>query len=558
MKIKIKNIKMPLNYRPEDLPAAAAKILKLPPKKLGEVWLIREAVDARRQEVYFNITVGVSLEKGVLVREHPQVVPWEEPLQWYPVPGASRLASSPIIVGAGPAGLFAALLLARHGYRPIVIEQGQDIDRRVGRVNRFWRDGILDERSNTQFGEGGAGTFSDGKLTTRSGDRRVGQVLEVFISHGASASIRYEKKPHVGTDGIRKVVKGIRQEILDLGGDIYFGAQLTDIIINNTEIESIVINHELQVSCSVLILAVGNSARKTYRLLQQRGVSIIPKSFAIGLRAEHPQAWVDAIQYGAMAGHPRLGAADYHLTYQDEHNQRGVYTFCMCPGGYVVASASEPEQVVTNGMSYRGRDSGIANSALVVTVNPSDWDHTVLGGMVMQEDLENQAYRLGNGGYRAPAQMMTDFIAGQASQSLQGSVATYQPGLTPSNLWHLLPHSWCASLVRAVSSWNRRMPGFIHPEAVLTAVETRTSAPLRISRDAAMHSVNIDNLYPIGEGAGYAGGIISSAVDGIKAAESIIGYYQCPEQAMALQHQSLSSARLLQDHHGQLRIDKKV
>lgn len=555
MKVKIKNIKMPLDYRPEDLSTAAARILKLPPKKLGEVWLIREAVDARRQEVYFNVTLGVALKEGALVRESPQVASWEEPLQWYAVPGESRLVTPPIIVGAGPAGLFAALLLARHGYRPIVIEQGQDVDRRVGKVNRFWREGILDERSNTQFGEGGAGTFSDGKLTTRSGDRRVGQVLEVFISHGASASIRYEKKPHVGTDGIRKVVKGIRQQILDLGGEIYFEAQLTDIIINNTEIESIIINNELQVACSLLILAVGNSARKTYRLLEQRGVSIIPKSFAIGLRAEHPQTWVDAMQYGAKAGHPRLGSADYHLTYQDEHNQRGVYSFCMCPGGYVVASASAPEQVVTNGMSYRGRDSGIANSALVVTVNPSDWDHTVLGGVVLQENLENKAYRLGKGGYRAPAQMMTDFMIKQASQSLQGSVATYQPGMTPGNLWHLLPHSWCASLVRAVSSWNKRMPGFLHPEAVLTAVETRTSAPLRIQRNSALHSVNVDNLYPIGEGAGYAGGIVSSAVDGLKAAESIIGAYRCPEQTMLLQHQSLCSARLLQDHHEQFRID---
>lgn len=557
MKVKIKNVKMPLDYQHEDLSAAAARILKLPARKLGQVRLIREAVDARRQEVHFNITLEVALAEGALVREHPQVSLVEEALDWRATSGDSPLATPPIIIGAGPAGLFAALLLARHGYHPIVIEQGQDVNRRVGSVNRFWREGILDEYSNTQFGEGGAGTFSDGKLTTRSGDRRVGQVLEVFISHGASPSIRYEKKPHVGTDGIRNVVKGIRQEILELGGEIYFEARLTDIIINNQEVESIVINNDLQVACSLLILAVGNSARRTYRLLHERGVSITPKSFAIGLRTEHPQTWVDAMQYGNYAGHPRLGSADYHLTYQDEPNQRGVYTFCMCPGGYVVASASAPQQVVTNGMSYSGRDSGIANSALVVTVNPGDWDHTALGGIGLQEDLENKAYRMGKGGYRAPAQMMTDFIAKQDSQSLQGSVATYQPGLTPGNLWQLLPHSWCASLVRAMSSWNKRMPGFIHPQAVLTAVETRTSAPLRILRNAAMHSVNIDNLYPIGEGAGYAGGIISSAVDGLKAAEVIIGAYRPPVEDMELQHQSLCQARELQDQQGKKRIDKK-
>ncbi len=299
--------------------------------------------------------------------------------------------------------------------------------------------------------------------------------------------------------------------------------------------------------CSLLVLAVGNSARDTYRLLHQRGVSITPKSFAIGLRTEHPQAWVDSTQYGKYAGHPRLGSADYQLTFQDEQNQRGVYTFCMCPGGLVVASASAAEQVVTNGMSYSGRDSGIANAALVVTVNPGDWDHTALGGMYLQEQLENRAYRMGQGSYKAPAQMMTDFISRQPSNTLQGSIATYRPGVTPSDLWQLLPPSWCSSLTKAMLSWNKKMPGFIHPRAVLTAVETRTSAPLRILRNGAMHSVDIDNLYPVGEGAGYAGGIISSAVDGLKAAETIIARYSPPEQAHLLQHQSLCPARNLQD-----------
>jgi hypothetical protein len=550
MRKKIKNVRLPLDYQEEDMRAAAARILKLSADEFGEISVIREAVDARRNSVHFNVTLSIELSEDALIKNNPQVASLEEPAPWNPVSGESALPTPPIIVGSGPAGLFAALLLARYGYRPILIEQGEDVDRRVSKVNRFWREGVLDARSNTQFGEGGAGTFSDGKLTTRSGDRRVGQVLEVFVSHGASPAIRYKKKPHVGTDGIRKVVKGIRQEILDAGGEIYFNAQLTDMIINNAHLESIIINNCLKVACSLVVLAVGNSARKTYRLLQANGVSIAPKSFAIGLRTEHPQAWADLTQYGDYAGHPRLGAADYHLTFQDEHNHRGVYTFCMCPGGLVVASSSEPGQVVTNGMSYSNRDSGIANSALVVTVNPADWEYSALGGIELQEQLERRAYQMGQGGYKAPAQMMTDFIARQPGSSLQESIATYRPGVTPCDLWQLLPHSWCSSLVRAMSCWNKRMPGFVHPQAVLTAAETRTSAPVRILRTAAMHSVNVDNLYPIGEGAGYAGGIISSAVDGLKAAETIIGGYKPPGQALHLEHESLYPARRLQDQDG--------
>jgi len=547
MRVKIKNLKMPLDYQKEDLYRAAARILKLPWDNLEHVRLIREAVDARRKEVHFNVTLEVLIPEGANIPEHPDVIPRQEEAEEQLVTGEALLNSPPIIVGAGPAGLFAALLLARYGYHPIVIEQGQDVKRRMAKVKKFWQDGVLDERSNTQFGEGGAGTFSDGKLTTRSGDRRVAQVLDVFVAHGAKPSILYQKKPHIGTDGIQKVVKGIRGEILRLGGEIYFDAQMTDININNGHIKSIVINNSLEVPCSLLVLAVGNSARKTFRLLNNKGVSMVPKSFAIGLRVEHPQSLIDTIQYGDYAGHPRLGAADYHLTYKDDKTQRGVYTFCMCPGGYVIASSSSPRQVVTNGMSYSARDSGIANSALVVTVNPGDWDCTTLGGMVLQQNLEEQAYRLGGGGYRAPAQKLTDFINQETSGSLAGSLATYQPGLTASNLWKLLPHIWCHSLVQAISFWNKRMPGFLHPQAVLTGVETRTSAPLRILRNSTLQSVNILNLYPCGEGAGYAGGIMSSAVDGLKVAETIIRNYKPPLKAMTLEHESLCPARELQD-----------
>lgn len=547
MEIRVRGLRVPLDYRERDIEIALARSLKIPGRNIKNFKMVKQAVDARRKTVCFVLTVDVLLPDDISVSPRILQSPDISPIkanQFVPLlPGKNPLPYSPLIVGAGPAGLFCALVLARYGYQPVVIEQGEDMERRVRSVNHFWRTGRLDPFSNTQFGEGGAGTFSDGKLTTRIGDERIDFVLQTFVQHGAAEEIIYQKKPHVGTDMIRQAVKSIRREILERGGEIYFKACLTDIIVNKTNINSIMINKRLEVPCSKLVLAVGNSARPIFRLLYRKGVHMVPKAFAVGLRVEHSQGLIDRIQYGEYAGHPRLGAADYHLTFQDKSRGRALYSFCMCPGGYVIAAASEAEQVVTNGMSYFDRNTGVANAALVLTVKPQDWDNSVLGGMELQAGLEKRAFVLGGGGYRAPVQRLTDFLAEQDTVDLEGSLATYRPGVTPANLWRLLPRDWCQVLQQGIRSWGNRMTGFIDEKAVLTGVETRTSTPLRISRNDNMVSPGLDNLYPCGEGAGYSGGIMSSAVDGIKVAEQIITCYNRPGNKIAIQDPGLTSAR---------------
>jgi len=532
MKLRVRDIRLPLDYQSSDVKEILASKLKIKPKDIKSCTLHKKSIDARRKTVYFNCTVDVELLSefpiAPEIRALPEITEVEEkkpvPIQ----PGDRPMSYAPIIVGAGPAGLFCALMLARKGFSPVVIERGQDVDRRIKSVDRFWQDGVLDEESNTQYGEGGAGTFSDGKLTTRIGDSRVEYVLKTFVEYGADEEILILKKPHVGTDVIRNVVKQIRQEIIRLGGEFYFDACLTDIHVNKGTIKSIIINNEVELPCSLLVLAVGNSARDVYRLLHQKSISLIPKAFAVGVRVEHPQALIDQIQYGASAGNPRLPVADYHLTYQDRITGRSLYTFCMCPGGYVVGGASNKGQVVTNGMSYFSRDSGTANSALVVTVSPTDWDNEPLGGIKLQEQLEQHAFEMGGSNYHAPAQYMQDFLDYRPTESLEGSLATYKPGLTPANLWKLLPREVAEVMRRGILSWDKRLHGFVCEKAVMTAVETRTSAPLRIERESSMCSVSVEGLYPCGEGAGYAGGIVSAAVDGLKVAETIVGSFRNP------------------------------
>lgn len=547
MKIRIRALRLPLDHDDNDIIKEAAKRIGVETADIISFTKVKQAIDARRREVFFTCTIDAELPDQVKCDERcfdsPEVtllIPKEET----PLPmGEKSLPLAPVIVGSGPAGLFCGLFLARHGYRPVIIEQGPDMDRRVPAVEAFWREGQLNPLANTQFGEGGAGTFSDGKLTTRIGDNRVEYVLEAFVQHGAPEEIRYLKKPHVGTDIIREVVKRIRQEILDLGGDFYFDACLTDLSINQMSLQSIIINNRLEIPCSLLVLAVGNSARGVYRMLEERGVHIVPKAFAVGFRVEHPQEYVDEVQYGEYAGNPRLGPADYHLTYQDRASGRSLYTFCMCPGGYVIGAGSEPGQLVTNGMSLFARDSGIANSALVVTVAPNDWDGTPLGGMELQQSLEEKAFHMGGSNYRAPAQRLRDFLARRSGNSLDGTLATFQPGVTPANLWELLPHPLGQVVERGIKYWNHKMEGFIHEQAILTGIETRTSAPLRIERGSHLHSINVGNLYPCGEGAGYAGGIISAAVDGLRIAEQIVTSYRQPEQMPIIADPGITSAR---------------
>ncbi len=538
MSIRIRGLRLPLDYIEPDLLQTAAARLKIQPEKVIECQLVKRSVDARRNKVHFTCTVDITVEdEGQLDKElwaSAEITKNDKVKPYQPIPGHNHLPYSPLIIGAGPAGLFCGLYLAQHGYQPIIIEQGQHMERRVETVETFWQKGVLNPYCNTQFGEGGAGTFSDGKLTTRIGDERISYVLDTFIKHGADEEIKYVKKPHVGTDSIRKVIRNIRQEILDLGGELYFDCRMTDINVNHRLIKSIIINNSSEIPCAVLVLAVGNSAREVYKLLHAREIELVPKAFAMGVRVEHPQALIDRIQYGDYAGHPRLGAADYHLTYQDRLSGRAVYTFCMCPGGSVIAAASEPGGVVTNGMSYLARDTGIANSALVVTVKPADWNEEVLGGIMLQDRLEKRAFEIGGRDYKAPAQRLIDFMAKRGSQELHNTCTTYQPGVKPANLWEVLPPEIGAVLWRGIKYWENKMPGFADAGAVLTGVETRTSTPVRITRNEKGCSLSIDNLYPCGEGAGYAGGIMSSAVDGLKTAEQIISNYMIPQEKVEL------------------------
>ncbi|MGE5380549.1 MAG: NAD(P)/FAD-dependent oxidoreductase, partial [Methylocystaceae bacterium] len=486
MIVRVRNLRLHVDEDETLLLTRAAEKLQITAERIQELTLVRKAVDARRREVFFNYTIDVQLRKDTRLPRsffnNPElsVVEPEEDLTL--TEGSLPLTNSPVVIGMGPCGLFCALLLAQHGYRPILLERGREIEQRVRDVAEFWEQGRLNPESNVQYGEGGAGAFSDGKLTTRIGDRRVDQVLKQLVAMGAPAEITYTKHPHVGTDHLRGIVKNIRTEIIRLGGQVYFNARLTGLIKDQGRLQALIINDELTVPAQAAVLAVGHSARDVYRMLNQMEISLLPKGFAMGVRVEHPQAMIDENQYGQYAGHPRLGPAGYQITYQDNDSGRNVYSFCMCPGGYVIASASAPGQVVTNGMSYHERGSGIANSALVVTVNPGDWDETPLGGMEWQERLERAAFIAGGGNYHAPVQKVADFLAKQPTKDLAGLNTTYRPGVTPSDFWEVLPGELTEPLARAFKDFERKLPGFAGDNAVLTGVETRTSSPVRIER----------------------------------------------------------------------------
>ena len=512
----------------EALRRAVLRKLKIGSQDLYGFTIFKKSVDARRKEdilLVYTVDVRVRKEERFLHRGGlKSIMPAPEGAAPKALYGAEPLPHRPVIVGMGPAGLFAGLLLAKNGYRPIILERGEDVDRRAAKINLFWQKRLLDPESNVQFGEGGAGTFSDGKLTTLINDRRCRAILEEFVKAGAPPEILYQSKPHIGTDILKGTVKNIREAIRAYGGEVRFTAKVTDFIVACGQIAAVVVNSEEELPCQTVLLAIGHSARDTFELLHRRGVVMSPKAFSIGVRIEHPQEMIDQAQYGVVAGHPALGAADYKLAYHGK-NGRSAYAFCMCPGGFVVAAATDAGGVVTNGMSAYRRDGANANAALLVGVTPHDFSAShPLAGIEWQRTWERLAFQAAGGSYNAPVQLTGDFLADRKSNRWGGVRPTYRPGVEFAELKGCLPAYVADTLKEAIVYFDTQIKGFARPDGILTGVETRSSSPVRINRDENGLS-NIAGLYPMGEGAGYAGGIMSSAVDGMKTAANIMLRY---------------------------------
>ncbi|GAB6125639.1 NAD(P)/FAD-dependent oxidoreductase [Humidesulfovibrio idahonensis] len=531
--LRLTDIRLPLPDGPahaeDELRAAAAERLNISASGIAELRLVRRSLDARKKNAaVFLYSLDVLCaeqqdEARVLAQAGPGVAVVEERPYRFPVEAPTGLKARPVVVGAGPCGLFAALALARAGFAPILLERGQTIEDRAKVVDAFWRDGELLPDSNVQFGEGGAGAFSDGKLTTQIKERRgrCRKILAELVEHGAPEEILWRNRPHVGTDRLRGVVAGIRASILRLGGQVRFGARVEGLLERQGRATGVVLADGEEIAASCVVLAVGHSARDTFAMLHARGLRLEQKSFAIGCRIEHPQARIDRAQLRDLAGHPAVGPADYKLAHQ-AGNGRSVYTFCMCPGGQVIAASSEPGGVVTNGMSLHARDGENANSALLVGVGPQDLHGAhPLAGVDFQRQWERLAFELGGRSYKAPAQSVGNFLAARAAKRLGGVVPSYAPGVVPQDLRGCLPDYVCAAMVEGIQVFDRKLRGFNDPDAVLTGVETRSSSPVRMLRGPDMQSVSLPGLFPAGEGAGYAGGIISSAVDGLRVAEAV-------------------------------------
>lgn len=525
MTIRINNITLSIDDDMSLIKTKACKKIKVAESNIKNFKILKESIDARKKDnIKFNYCVELNCdnEEKIVKRAKDNNVVIDSYKEEKIVFGNKELKTRPVVVGFGPAGIFAALTLAQNGYKPIVFERGEDVDKRTKTVEKFWSDGTLNLESNVQFGEGGAGAFSDGKLTTRIKDRRCSYVLEELVRNGGPEEIIYSGKPHIGTDILKIVVKNIREEIKRLGGEVHFTSKLQDINILNGKLKSIVVNGD-EIQCERLILAIGHSSRDTYEMLHRQNIFMEQKPFAIGVRIEHPQEMINVSQYGKFANHPRLHSADYRLTYQSEKFKRGVYSFCMCPGGVVVGAASEEKRLVSNGMSYHARDLDNANSALVVTVGSEDFEgNHPLAGMDFQRHYERLAYELGGGDYKAPVQLIGDFLKDRNSTKLGKVMPTYKPGFEFRELKNCLPSYVVETIKEGIGVFDRRIKGYGMEDGVLTGIETRTSAPVRISRNEKLQSISVEGLYPTGEGAGFAGGIISAAVDGIKAAESIM------------------------------------
>ena len=521
--IRIRDIFLPPEHSVAQLSFEAAQALRISASRIRKVRIVRRSVDARKKpdiRIVYTIDVAVEGSENKILKQSGCKRASLAPVTYYKVPKpAADLEKRPVVVGFGPAGMFAALVLAIAGQRPLVLERGEDALSRHEKVEKFWKTGQLDTKSNVQFGEGGAGTFSDGKLNTGVNNPRIGWILEQFVKAGAREDILFDAKPHVGTDVLLTVVQNLRQRIISLGGEVRFCAQVTNIFSDNDKITGLEVNGHEHIDCDRVIFAIGHSARDTFETLHSMGIPMEPKPFAMGVRIEHLQENIDKAQYGRHD--PVLPPADYKLVkHLDEET---VYTFCMCPGGHVVAAASEEGRVVTNGMSYADRDGVNANAALLVTLNPKDFPcEGALGGMYWQRTIEEAAFIAGGSNYCAPAQKVGDFLAGKPSDGAGAVEPTYRPGVKWCDLHGVLPEKITAALEKALPMLDGSLKGFAHADAVLTAPETRSSSPVRIVRDESKQSVGLKGLYPAGEGAGYAGGIMSAAIDGMLCAEALL------------------------------------